>query len=341
MENPLVTIVVLAYQQEQYIREAVEGAFAQNYHPLEIILSDDCSDDQTFEIMKKMAEDYDGPHKVVLNRCRQNSGFAMHINQTMVMSSGELIVIAAGDDISQANRVSALTQAWIDSGKKSGSIYSGYLTIDQYGVEGDIREPKFRTSDSSYLIENPESIWNDGVFGCTHAWTRDVFEVFGDLMPNVIYEDRVIPFRSALLGNVSFVTEPLIKYRVLPESLCRFTFSGSRRDKIAKFVSYYRKRQDALINNQRDLETALKKNLVNENDFEIVQKVLENEIRRSNIYQRLLESRFLTRLGIAAKSGSPFSVAQRLKFWIVAFAPWIYGRRTSKLVSKVKSLVRR
>ena len=272
MEKPLVSFVLLAYNQEQYIREAVEGALAQTYTPLEIILSDDCSSDQTFAIMRDMANDYVGPHTVRLNRNEHNLGLGEHTNKIVELSNGEFLIKADGDDISLPKRVSALTEAWMKSGKKSGSIYSGYLAIDQDGNEGYTREPRFETSDASYLIENPESIWSDGVYGCTHAWTKDVFEIFGGLMPNVIYGDRVIPFRSALLGNVSFVTEPLIKYRVLPESLCRFTYSGSRRDKIAKLSAYYGKRQDALINNQRDLETALRKNLVNENEFAIVRE---------------------------------------------------------------------
>lgn len=48
LDHPLVTFALLAYSQEKYIREAVEGAFAQTYEPLEIILSDDCSSDRTY-----------------------------------------------------------------------------------------------------------------------------------------------------------------------------------------------------------------------------------------------------------------------------------------------------
>ena len=59
-ERPLVTFALFAYNQEQFIREAVEGAFAQTYEPLEIILSDDCSTDRTFEIMQEMASACEG-----------------------------------------------------------------------------------------------------------------------------------------------------------------------------------------------------------------------------------------------------------------------------------------
>ena len=55
--QPLVSFILLGYNQEKFIREAISAAFSQIYSPLEIILSDDCSlVDDTFEIMKEMAE---------------------------------------------------------------------------------------------------------------------------------------------------------------------------------------------------------------------------------------------------------------------------------------------
>ena len=57
-DRPLVTFALFAYNQEKYIREAVEGAFSQTYEPLEIILSDDCSSGGTFEIMQEIAAEY-------------------------------------------------------------------------------------------------------------------------------------------------------------------------------------------------------------------------------------------------------------------------------------------
>lgn len=49
------SLVVMAYKQEGFIRDAVEAALAQDYPDLEIVLSDDCSPDNTFAIMEEMA----------------------------------------------------------------------------------------------------------------------------------------------------------------------------------------------------------------------------------------------------------------------------------------------
>ena len=78
-DRPLVTFAIFSHNQETYIREAVEGAFAQIYEPLEIILSDDCSTDRTFEIMKELASAYHGKHQVVLNKTADNLGTIDHI----------------------------------------------------------------------------------------------------------------------------------------------------------------------------------------------------------------------------------------------------------------------
>src|ERR1017187_4006697 len=115
-ERPVVSFVLLAYKQEQFIREAVEGALAQTYSPLEIILSDDCSPDRTFEIMQEMAAAYRGPHKIILNRNPKNLGIGAHVNRGMELAKGEWIVVAAGDDISLPERTARLAEKWKSSG---------------------------------------------------------------------------------------------------------------------------------------------------------------------------------------------------------------------------------
>ena len=60
-ERPLVSMTVICYRAERFVREAIEGALAQTYSPLEIIISDDASSDRTFEIIQEAVADYDWP----------------------------------------------------------------------------------------------------------------------------------------------------------------------------------------------------------------------------------------------------------------------------------------
>jgi glycosyltransferase involved in cell wall biosynthesis len=104
--SPLVSFIIVAYNQEHYIRAAIGGAFAQAYSPLEIILSDDCSTDATFAIMQEMASGYAGPHRLRLNRNSSNLGLGQHYSRVMAMATGEIVEVAAGDDISLPSRTS-------------------------------------------------------------------------------------------------------------------------------------------------------------------------------------------------------------------------------------------
>ncbi len=209
-DRPLISFCLVAYNQEQFIREAVEGAFSQTYSPLEIILSDDYSSDRTFEIMWEMAAAYSGPHKIITNKNEKNLGIGGHINRVVQISSGELIVGAGGDDISLPERTSEIYQAWIGSGKKAFSIDSAYMLINECGNNLDFLPIKDLPKEQQ-LLHFSKTLVNY-VHGCTHAWHKKVFDVFG-LLPDIAMEDLVIPPRSMLLGSVVRINKPLVKYR--------------------------------------------------------------------------------------------------------------------------------
>lgn len=90
-ERPLVTFALFACNQEKYIREAVEGAFSQSYEPLEIILSDDCSSDRTFE-MREMAAEYKGAHRLGLQNSEQMPDFVF--DPYLYLAHSDLFVLS-------------------------------------------------------------------------------------------------------------------------------------------------------------------------------------------------------------------------------------------------------
>ena len=51
--HPPISLVLVSFNQQKYVREAVESALAQDYDNLEIVISDDCSRDKTWEIISQ------------------------------------------------------------------------------------------------------------------------------------------------------------------------------------------------------------------------------------------------------------------------------------------------
>jgi glycosyltransferase involved in cell wall biosynthesis len=205
-----VSFIVFAYNQESLVREAVAGAFAQTYQPLEIILSDDASPDGTFRIMEEMAAAYDGPHKVVLNRNPQNLGITAHVDRATEISTGELLLQNSGDDVSVPDRTEKMVAAWLASGRRSKAIHTARYRLDYDGINHGVIDDERVIAHMTPL----EMIRDHGTLvGASLAWTRDLHEIFGPMAPAAILDDFPIVFRAALLGEVDYLPEPLLYYR--------------------------------------------------------------------------------------------------------------------------------
>lgn len=214
--QPLVTFALFAYNQEKYIREALEGALAQTYQPLEIIFSDDGSSDQTFKIMQEVVGAYDGPHHVRLNRNPNNLGLTTHVNRVLAMAKGELIVMAAGDDISLPNRVSESVETFVRHPEAMAVSFSD-SRIDGTGAQvgGNQSTDTERTIDlATFLAAGPRAQSELGISGASRAFRRRVYEVFGPLHPECPGEDTPFLLRALYLGNLIVIGRPGILYRL-------------------------------------------------------------------------------------------------------------------------------
>lgn len=208
-ERPLVTFALFAYNQEKYIREAVEGAFSQTYEPLEIILSDDCSTDRTFEIMEKMASSYSGPHNVILNKNTENMGICPHVNKIDRLASGKIILHAAGDDISAPHRATTIINYYLKYAQKPSVIVSNALRIDSYGV---VIAPLRPNHNHAYWMHTA-SPQHHQVIGCSLAVSKKLIDYFPPPNPKILAEDTVLYRRAELLSGILYIPERLVQYR--------------------------------------------------------------------------------------------------------------------------------
>jgi glycosyltransferase involved in cell wall biosynthesis len=215
-ENPLVAFVLYAFNEEKYIGPAIEAAFAQDYSPLEIVLSDDGSLDRTFEIMLDMKKTYRGPHKVILNRNPNNIGIGSQLTAAISKSEGEFLLLANGDDISCPERTRLTVEAWLASGKRVHAVYSDLEQIDE---DGNSFGKKLKTRSCFESLEEGVRKRFDGVLAASLGLTRVVFERFGPLPDNLILEDNPLYMRATLLGGCLHLEKPLVRYRVHPENI--------------------------------------------------------------------------------------------------------------------------
>lgn len=211
-DRALVTFVVVAYNQEEFIRESVESALSQTYQPLEIVLSDDCSTDRTFEVMQELASSYSGPHSVRLVRNSANLGVLHHAIARGREARGEIVIGQAGDDISEPDRTAAVVDAFM-ANPRAGCTFSQVIWIDESGDEIEGRQQP-RVS-RPRLVTRADGGDPVSIIGCSAAYRKWVFDVPIDTENKGYAEDMVFSFFLDLAGSTAVPIESaLLRYRM-------------------------------------------------------------------------------------------------------------------------------
>jgi glycosyltransferase involved in cell wall biosynthesis len=216
--QPLVTFALFAFNQEKFVLQAIEGALAQTYSPLEVILSDDCSTDRTFEIMKEATANYSGPHRVIVRRNPINLLTALHVQAVANEMSGDLMVVAAGDDISLPQRVERLVEAWDANGRYPVVLHSQADLISEEGMKlGSLAFPRAQrgveVNLNWYLKEKLNPLLSP-----TAAYVSSLFSDFPPIIGGSLIEDGPLVIRGFLMGKFLCVDEPLVLLRKVNQS---------------------------------------------------------------------------------------------------------------------------
>ena len=204
------TLIVLAYRQENVIQHAAESALAQKGKAIEVIISDDASPDDTFEIIQKCAANYNGPHRIITRRNSINLGITEHLNSLIEIAQGELIMLMAGDDISMPDRAMLVTEAWEKSKRKIDLIASDVIDMGVDGINYGITKvddlAKWKCI-GDWTHKRPY------VIGAGHTITKRLWTNFGPISNDCIQEDQVNTLRAILAGGAITLHAPLVKYR--------------------------------------------------------------------------------------------------------------------------------
>jgi glycosyltransferase involved in cell wall biosynthesis len=90
--NPLVSVIIPAYNAERYLAEAIESVLAQSYYPLEIIVVNDGSTDNTAAVAANFGDRISYHH-------HQNSGLSRTLNRGVGLARGEFLAFLDADDL--------------------------------------------------------------------------------------------------------------------------------------------------------------------------------------------------------------------------------------------------
>lgn len=98
MEEPLVSVIIPTYNAEKFVIDSIESVLNQDYKNLEIIISDDCSTDNTKQVILDFLKGKNLNFiKLFFNT--KNLGVTKNGNQCLMACTGKYIAFLAGDDL--------------------------------------------------------------------------------------------------------------------------------------------------------------------------------------------------------------------------------------------------
>jgi glycosyltransferase involved in cell wall biosynthesis len=296
----LVSFYIIAYNHSHYIADAIKGALSQTYSPLQIVISDDASKDDTYEIIQKTIKNYDGPHKIKILRNENNLGISRHISKVLSECDGEWIVASAGDDYSDRRRVEVIVDNY-KSNPELLLIQSYLREVDSDGNEIYINtlNDKNPTDSGIYKWSALDKINDNDVpdtHGASFAYSKKLLEMFDTkISEKIIFEDNVIDWRAEMLSGIGLIRMPLVNHRNHSGQATRS--AGNDRDAKRSFIKKIVESDlEATRQNIVDLRKMHQQSYVADDEYYMYLKTLEETQSLEEKKSRILNSRWPLRV---------------------------------------------
>jgi glycosyltransferase involved in cell wall biosynthesis len=195
----LVSIIMPSYNTAQYIKNSIDSVLAQTYKNWELLIVDDCSTDNTDEIVAQFNDS-----RITYVKNEKNSGAAVSRNRALAQAKGKWIAFLDSDDLWAPEKLEKQLKFMVENGYAFS--YTRYEEIDERG------------NPTGTLVGGPKRITKTGMFnycwpGClTVMYNR---EIVGDIQIADIRKnnDYAIWLKACRRADCYLLPETLAKYR--------------------------------------------------------------------------------------------------------------------------------
>lgn len=220
--SPLVSIIVITYNSSKYVLETLESARKQTYKNIELIISDDCSTDNTVNICR----DWIGKNKNYFVRTEliiveKNTGIPSNCNRGLFAAHGEWVKFIAGDDSLVDSCIYNFMEYIIKSKAKINALISNMTVYDQEFNDDKIL---YTTDKSEELLNHADITPSDqlallvrglGPSAPTSFFRKSLLESLGGFDEELPYEDG--PIWIKITSNnykLDFLNKVTVNYRL-------------------------------------------------------------------------------------------------------------------------------
>jgi len=231
MSNPLVTVILPAYNHQEFVEDSINAIIGQDYQNIELIILNDGSKDNTHQVISSLLDKCKARFVRFEYVNKTNEGLANTLNQGVFWSKADYVTVIASDDIMKSNKVSVLLKALLGTSNEIALSYADADFIDSHGNyiflddKGDVCQSNtgWGTFISFYTRRRKDikgdffdyTILLKGNFlpAMSVMWKADALKKVGMFTPNIIIEDWDLWLRMARSFQGVYVPHVVASYR--------------------------------------------------------------------------------------------------------------------------------
>jgi glycosyltransferase involved in cell wall biosynthesis len=210
------SVVICTYNGSAYVTEQLESFSAQSLLPTEVVIVDDCSKDDTIEVVTRFAQT--APFEVRIIKNETNLGYSANFEKGLSLAQGELIFFSDQDDTWVPSKLETFQKYFEQSGEP-------LVLYSDCNLVGSKLEPLGRTVWESLAINDEVQKIITGPQGFEYSLRRPIIYFGHSMAIPASFRDLVLPMGSgfghdtwvgtiaAALRNVVLIPQPLVNYR--------------------------------------------------------------------------------------------------------------------------------
>ncbi|WP_346937783.1 glycosyltransferase family 2 protein [uncultured Clostridium sp.] len=205
--QPLISIIMPAYNCEKYIEDAINSVIAQTYNSWEIIVIDDGSRDNTISIIEDLSnKDY----RIRFYKNEKNLGVSETRNKGISFAKGEWIAFLDSDDMWEDSKLEK--QILLSNKVGAEFVFTGSSFINESGAnyKGILKVPE---------KVNYKELRTHNIISCSSVLVKKKFFKDIRMEKDDMHEDYAVWLRVLRTGVCAYaINEPLLVYRISPNS---------------------------------------------------------------------------------------------------------------------------
>ncbi|MBO5259725.1 MAG: glycosyltransferase [Agathobacter sp.] len=202
-EKPLVSIIMPAYNSENYMESSINSVIKQTYENWELLIIDDASSDSTREIAHKYA---DG-EKIRLIVNDKNVGVSQSRNRGIHEAKGHWVAFLDSDDLWEPEKLGKQMD-FLEKEDKARLVFTGSAFINEQGKRAE------------YILEVPEKVMfrrllKQNIISCSSVVVQKELLLQYQMPGDHLHEDYSVWLRILSGGEMAYgINDPLLIYRV-------------------------------------------------------------------------------------------------------------------------------